>query len=57
MSEHIGIRGTVWFRALTGQASPIPGDPDSVLTADASLGEDNARFLCVVRDPDRKSVV
>ena len=51
MSEHIGIRGTVWFRALTGQASPMPGDPDSVLTADASLGEDNARFLCVVRDP------
>jgi malonate decarboxylase gamma subunit len=51
MSEHIGIRGTVWFRTLTGQASPMPGDPDSVLTADASLGEDNARFLCVVRDP------
>jgi biotin-independent malonate decarboxylase gamma subunit len=51
MSEHIGIRGTVWFRALTGQVSPMPGDPASVLTADAALGEDNARFLCVVRDP------
>jgi len=51
MSEHTGIRGTVWFRALTGQASPMSGDPDSVLTADALLGEDNARFLCVVRDP------
>ena len=51
MSEHTGIRGTVWFRALTGQASPMPGDPESVLTADALLGKDNARFLCVVRDP------
>jgi malonate decarboxylase gamma subunit len=51
MSERIGIRGAVWFRALTGQASPMPGDPDSVLTADASVGEDSARFLCVVRDP------
>ena len=50
MSEHTGIRGTVWFRALTGEASPMPGDPASVLTADASLGKDNARFLCVVRD-------
>jgi malonate decarboxylase gamma subunit len=51
MSEHTGIRGTVWFRALTGQAYPMSGDPDSVLTADALLGEDTARFLCVVRDP------
>jgi hypothetical protein len=30
---------------------PMPGDPDSVLTADALLGEGNARYLCVVRDP------
>jgi malonate decarboxylase gamma subunit len=51
MSEQIGIRGAVWFRTLTGHASPMPGDPNSVLTADASLGGDNARFLCVVRDP------
>jgi malonate decarboxylase gamma subunit len=51
MSEHTGIRGTVWFRALTGQAYPMSGDPDSVLAADALLGEDTARFLCVVRDP------
>src|SRR3984957_3556583 len=51
MSEHTGTRGTVWFRALTAQASPMPGDPNSVLTADALLGKDNARFLCVVRDP------
>src|SRR5258705_2278425 len=51
MSEYAGIRGAVWFRALTGQASPMPGDPKSVLTADAPLGNDHARFLCVVPDP------
>ncbi len=51
MSEFTGVRGTVWFRAFTGQASPMPGDPKSVLTADALLGDDHARFLCVVPDP------
>jgi malonate decarboxylase gamma subunit len=51
MSEFTGVRGTVWFRALTGQASSMPGDPKSVLTADAPLGKDQARFLCVVPDP------
>jgi malonate decarboxylase gamma subunit len=51
MSEYTGVRGIVWFRALTGQASPMPGDPKSVLTADAPLGNDHARFLCVVPDP------
>jgi malonate decarboxylase gamma subunit len=50
MSEYAGIRGAVWFRALTGQASRMPGDPKSVLTADAPLGSDHARFLCVVAD-------
>ena len=50
MTEHTSVRGTVWFRALTGQMSPMPGDPKSVLTADAPLGDDNARFLCVVPD-------
>ncbi len=51
MSEFTGVRGTVWFRAFTGQAAPMPGDPKSVLTADAPLGTDHARFLCVVPDP------
>jgi malonate decarboxylase gamma subunit len=50
MSEYTGVRGTVWFRAFTGHASPMPGDPRSVLTADAPLGNDHARFLCVVPD-------
>jgi malonate decarboxylase gamma subunit len=51
MSEYSGVRGIVWFRAFTGQASPMLGDPKSVLTADASLGNDQARFLCVVPNP------
>jgi len=51
MSEFTGVRGTVWFRALTGKASSMPGDPKSVLTGDATLGKDQARFLCVAPDP------
>src|SRR5260221_6695691 len=51
MSEYTGIRGAVWFRSLTGQTSPMPEDPKSVLTSDAPLGNDQARFLCVVPDP------
>ena len=51
MSEHTGVRGRVWFRALTGLDAPMAGDPGSVLTADASIGVSRARFLCVVPDP------
>ena len=51
MSEYTGIRGKAWFRALTGQDSPMAGDPRSVLTADAPIGDGHARFLCVVPDP------
>ena len=51
MSNFKGIRGRIWFKALTGEETPMPGDPPSVLTADAPIGDDNARFLCVVPDP------
>lgn len=54
MTEHTLLRGTVWFRALTGQASSMPGDPKSVLTADSPLGNEQARFLCVVPDPNAR---
>ena len=54
MTEHTVLRGTVWFRALTGQASSMPGDPKSVLTADSPLGKEQARFLCVVPDPNAR---
>jgi malonate decarboxylase gamma subunit len=46
-----GLRGKTWFDALTGRNLPVEGDPGSVLTADASLGNETARFLCVVPDP------
>src|SRR3984957_13586248 len=51
MSEYTGIRGKAWFRALTGQDSPMAGGPRSVLTADAPIGDGRGRFLCVVPDP------
>jgi malonate decarboxylase gamma subunit len=54
MSKFTGIRGRVWFKALTGQEKPMPGDPPSVLVADAPVGNENARFLCVVPDPDSR---
>jgi malonate decarboxylase gamma subunit len=51
MRKFTGVRGTAWFRAFTGQVDPMSGDPGSVLAADAPLGKDDARFLCVVPDP------
>src|SRR3984885_7086315 len=51
MTESTRVRGRAWFGALTGKTSPMPGDPNSVLTADAQLGDEIARFLCVVPDP------
>ena len=54
MTEHTLVRGTVWFRALTGQASSMSGDPKSVLTADSPLGKEQARFLCVVPDANAR---
>jgi malonate decarboxylase gamma subunit len=54
MTEHTLVRGTVWFRALTGQASSMSGDPKSVLTVDSPLGKEQARFLCVVPDPNAR---
>lgn len=54
MSEYTGARGTAWFRALTGNVPPMTGDPKSVLTADASIGDATARFLCVVPDPQAR---
>jgi malonate decarboxylase gamma subunit len=52
MSKFNGIRGRIWFKALTGQDKSLPGDPSSVLTADAPIGDETARFLCVVPDSD-----
>jgi malonate decarboxylase gamma subunit len=54
MSEQPGVRGSAWFKALTGQSSPMQGDPGSVLAADAKLGDEQARFLCVVPNPQAR---
>jgi malonate decarboxylase gamma subunit len=54
MSAQAGIRGRAWFAALTGKNSPMEGDPGSVLTSDARLGNDTARFLCVVANPEAR---
>ena len=54
MSDFTGTRGTAWFHALTGHAAPLPGDPKSVLTADISIGEERARLLCVVPNPQAR---
>ena len=52
MRDEAGIRGALWFHMLTGQSQPLTGDPASVLVSDADLGEEQARFLCVVPNPD-----
>jgi malonate decarboxylase gamma subunit len=54
MSAKPGIRGRAWFQALTGSNRPLVGDPGSLLTADAKLGEETARFLCVVPNPEAR---
>jgi biotin-independent malonate decarboxylase gamma subunit len=51
MSEHIGLRGRAWFQALTEKNQPASGDPGTVLTADAQIGDETALFLCVVANP------
>lgn len=54
MSFQVGLRGKAWFRALTGADSPREKDPGSVLTSDVALGQDTARFLCVVPNPQAR---
>ena len=54
MSEQVGLRGKAWFQALTGKNSPMKGDRGSVLTADAKLGDDTARYLCVAPNPNAR---
>lgn len=51
MSEFTGVRGRVWFQVLTGKSTTQQGDPGSVLTADATIGNEGALFLCVVPNP------
>ena len=54
MSKHIGLRGRVWFQALTGTNQPTSEDPGTVLATEAQIGEETALFLCVVPDPSSR---
>ena len=54
MSAPVRFRGKTWFRALTGGDSPMHGDPASVLTSDVALGNDTARYLCIVPNPQAR---
>lgn len=54
MTEHAGLRGKVWFQALTGKGAPQAGDPGSVWSADAGLGAETALFVCVVANPESR---
>src|ERR1700744_5722165 len=54
MSEHIGLRGRAWFKALTGNNEPSSGDPGTVLAAEAQIGQETALFLCIVPNPSSR---
>jgi malonate decarboxylase gamma subunit len=51
-TKELSKRGAVWLDALTYSAPLRPGYPPSVRVVDARLGEDPARFVAVVPDPD-----
>ena len=52
----IPARGATWFRLLTGAAAPLSGYPDSILVADAYLGQQQVRYISVVPDPHNRFV-
>jgi malonate decarboxylase gamma subunit len=54
MSEHVGLRGRVWFQALTGKSQPAFGDPGTILATEAQIGEETALFLAVVPNPSSR---
>jgi malonate decarboxylase beta subunit len=47
-------RGHRWFMALTSEAVLLAGYPASVLVADHAIGEEPARYLAVVPDPQNR---
>ncbi|MGH8416767.1 MAG: biotin-independent malonate decarboxylase subunit gamma [Pseudomonas sp.] len=48
------IRGLNWFNALSAGAAEVVGLPTSVKAADGTLGDQPARFLAVVADPENR---
>lgn len=47
-------RGLNWFNALSAGAEEVVGLPTSVKAADGQLGDQPARFLAVVADPENR---
>ena len=47
-------RGLQWFNALAANSAEVNGLPASVKAADGRLGDQPARFLAVVADPDNR---
>jgi malonate decarboxylase gamma subunit len=50
-SASLSSRGRTWLAALTGQPPATVAGTSTVLTADADLGGETARFIAVVPDP------
>lgn len=46
--------GFVWLRALTGVDEPTVTAPATVVSVDAPLGDERARYIAVVPDPDNR---
>ncbi|SAK85615.1 malonate decarboxylase subunit gamma [Caballeronia fortuita] len=51
-TQDLSKRGAVWLDALTGSAPLRAGYPPSVRVADARLGDQAARFIAVLPDPN-----
>jgi malonate decarboxylase gamma subunit len=49
-----GSNGRAWFEALTGGVVVAPGGPSTVLSIDAPLGPETARYLAIVPDPHNR---
>ncbi len=54
MSEQVGLRGRVWFEALTGSEMLRSGDPKSVLSATVDFQNEPTLFICVVPNKDSR---
>jgi malonate decarboxylase gamma subunit len=48
------MRGLQWFNALSSDATPVGGLPNSLKVADGVLGDQPVRFIAVVTDPQNR---
>lgn len=53
-NEKVMSRGRIWFEKLTGVSNPKVGDVPSVLCADVKLGDELARYISVVPNPNNR---